>query len=124
MKSKIIKWLSAFKDRQTKKKDKSALVNRIRQLQESFDDTWQQLSEERDSRASERDERIDRERVLKQQVRELEETIAVNKITIENLTTETTRNRERVRAELAMAIRDRKTAIEGDVREQLSESSY
>lgn len=115
--SKMKKWLSAFKERQAKNKDKSALVNRIRQIQDSFDDTYQELSEERDSRESERDERIDRERVLKQQVRELEETVAVNKITIENLTYETTRNRERIRAELAMAIRDRKIAIEGDVRE-------
>ena len=124
MLSKIKKRFKAFKEQRAKNRDKTVLVNRIRQIQDSFDETYQELSDERDSRSNERKDRIDRERVLKQQVRELEETVAVNKITIENLTYETTRNRERVKAELAIAIRNRKTAIEGDDREQLPEGSY
>jgi len=112
--------MAEWRQRRLKSQEKSALVKRIVQLQDDLDETLATLDEERQSREVERDQRIDRESVLKQKVRELDETIAVNKITIENLTYETTRNRERLRAELAMSIAQRKSALEGDQREQLS----
>ena len=117
---KIKQRIAVWRERRLKNQEKTALVKRIVQLQDDLDSTLEILETERESRSAEREQRIDRESVLKQKVRELDETIAVNKITIENLTYETTRNRERLRAELAMNIAQRKSHLEGDQREQLS----
>ena len=111
------RWASYWRERQDLRKEKIKLVKKITQLQDIVDDQQQTIESERSSRSSERDQRIDRERLLNQQVRELEETVAVNKITIENLNYETTRNRERLKAELAMHISERKSYLEGESRE-------
>lgn len=111
------RWASYWRERQDLRKEKIKLVKKITQLQDIVDDQQQTIESERLSRSSERDQRIDRERLLNQQVRELEETVAVNKITIENLNYETTRNRERLKAELAMHISERKSYLEGESRE-------
>lgn len=55
----------------------------------------------------------DLESHLSTQVRELEETIKVNKITIENLTIENSRNHERLRAETAIQVSVREAAAHG-----------
>ena len=111
---KIKQRIAVWRERRLKNQEKTALVKRIVQLQDDLDSTLEILETERESRSAEREQRIDRESVLKQKVRELDETIAVNKITIENLTYETTRNRERLRAEVAAAVKDRKIALEGE----------
>ena len=109
-------WRRVWSERRQARLDKMPLVKKITTLQESLEEALGELETQRTSRDTERSQRIDRERILKQQVRELEETVAVNKITIENLTYETTRNRERLRAELAMSIADRKNYLEGEAR--------
>lgn len=55
----------------------------------------------------------DLESHLRTQVREQEETIKVNKITIENLTTENSRNHERLKAETAIQVSVREAAAHG-----------
>lgn len=114
MKEKIKQWWSNRLSERRKRKDKTALSRRLRQTQAELVAAEEVLESERESRTTERAERIDRERMLKLQVRELEEQVAVNRITIENLTYETTRNRERLRAEVAAAVKDRKIALEGE----------
>lgn len=55
----------------------------------------------------------DLESHLRTQVREQEETIKVNNLTIENLTTENSRNHERLRAETAIQVSVREAAAHG-----------
>tara|TARA_R110000824_G_scaffold120382_5_gene275676 strand:- start:20018 stop:20374 length:357 start_codon:yes stop_codon:yes gene_type:complete len=114
MKEVIKEWWSRRTDGRSKRRDKAAVSKRLRQVQAELALSEEVLTSERESRSNERDERIDRERMLKLQVRELEEQLSVNRITIENLTYETTRNRERLRAEVAAAVKDRKISLEGE----------
>lgn len=121
MRERLRRWSERWRLARAKGRTKTILLKRIRQLEVELDNALDSLQEEKAARSTERDERIDRERMLQLQVRELEEQVAVNKVTIENLTYETTRNRERLRAEVAVAVRDRRFAIEGENRAQLSD---
>jgi hypothetical protein len=119
MKESLRRWWEVYCDGRAARKAKSAVSKELKKTESALSVSEATLEEERESRTGERVERIDRERMLKLQVRELEEQVAVNKITIENLTYETTRNRERLRAEVALAVNDRRSALEGGSDAQL-----
>ena len=119
MKESLRRWWEVYCDGRAARKAKAAVSKELKKTESALSVSEATLEEERESRTGERVERIDRERMLKLQVRELEEQVAVNKITIENLTYETTRNRERLRAEVALAVNDRRSALEGGSDAQL-----
>lgn len=100
-------------DWKRKRNDVVRLRSRLTTAQRDLLKTSSGLNQQADTLQEELTQTKDDLRIARLTIREHEETIQVNRLTIENLTYETARNRERIRADVAVEVTRRKQALEG-----------